>query len=590
MKTSLLRLTATLALSFLGCRAVAADFSTAYESYYEDYLALFPIDAATNGDSDPRYEGVWQNDISDEHRAKEADMVQKHLAQLAKFDRSQLSDEDQLNYDILKWTLELRVAGLAQPTHLLPISQFASPALMFAQMGSGSSLHPFKSAKDYRNFIKRAEGFSGWISTAIANMRVGIERGIVQPRVLMQRTLSQYEPLMFDDPEKNLFYTPLRSLPSNLSADEATALRADYVTAIKNTIIPAYSRLHAFIKNEYIPRCRETSGLSAIPGGREMYAYWVRNWTTTDRAPDDIHELGLREVARIRGEMEKVMQRVEFKGTVTEFISYVAKEPKFAPFKSSEEILNAYRSIEARLTPSLPKLFNRIPKTPFEIRETEKFRAATASVEYQPAAADGSRPGIFYVPIVSPDRIRVPDMEYLFLHEAIPGHHFQFSTTLEKPDLPRFRRFGWSSAYGEGWGLYAESLGTDLGLYTDPYQYFGGLRGEMHRAIRLVVDTGLHAKGWTREQALAFSAQQQGAQPRDVADIERYMAAPGQALSYKIGQLKIIELRNRARQKLGPRFDVRDFHQRVLDDGSVPLAVLESRIDAWIRQIQKRPC
>ncbi|HYP16268.1 MAG TPA: DUF885 domain-containing protein, partial [Opitutus sp.] len=310
---------------------------------------------------------------------------------------------------------------------------------------------------------------------------------------------------------------------------------------------------------------------------------WIRFWTTTDRAPDEIHEIGLAEVARIRREMEAVQAKVGYQGTLFDFLNFVATDPQFAPFRTEDEVLNAYREVDARLRPALPKFFGRIPRTPFEIRATESFRAATASAEYQPAAADGSRPGVFYVPIVDPRQIRNTRLENLFLHEAIPGHHFQISTVLERTDLPRFRRFGWNSAYVEGWALYTESLGEELGLYTDPYQYLGMLLAEMHRAVRLVVDTGLHAKGWTREQALRYSVEQEGGtEQKYVAEIERYMAAPGQALSYKLGQLKIIELRRRAEAELGARFDVRAFHDHILEEGSLPLAVLESRFATWL--------
>jgi uncharacterized protein (DUF885 family) len=400
----------------------------------------------------------------------------------------------------------------------------------------------------------------------------------------MERTLPQYEPLVLDDPEKNILFAPLKMLPASLSADETTSLRADYLKSIRTVMIPAYVRLHGFIRDEYMPHCRETSGIGALPGGAAMYAYWVKFWTTTDRAPDDIHELGLREVVRIRGEMEKVRAQVGFEGNLAEFVKFVTTDPKFAPFTDDQQVLDAYRKIEARIAPSLPKMFGHLPTTKFEIRETEKFRAASASPEYQPASADGSRPGVFYVPIVDPRLIRMPEMEDLFLHEAIPGHHFQFSITLEQPDLPRFRRYGWTSAFGEGWALYTESLGKELGVYTDPYSYFGMLLGEMHRAVRLVVDTGIHAKGWTREQALAYAKEQEGDQPRSAAEIERYMAAPGQALSYKIGQLKFLELRARAEKALGARFDLRAFHDKILIEGPVPLSVLEMRMNAWIKQ------
>lgn len=572
---------------FVSNAAVAETATRAFpdllDAYYDDLRALFPVDAAGSGDSDHRFDHVWQNEISAAHRAQEAAFCDRYSTALAKVDRAALAPEEQLSYDVLRWNLDVRRAGLALPLHLLPINQFWGPALTFAQMGAGSSLHPFKTIDDYRHFISRASGFSEWVDTAIANMREGIRLGIVQPRVLMERTLKQYEPLMADDAANNVFFLPLKSLPADWAPSARDELKSEYEHAIRATILPAYVRLHAFIENEYLPRCVETAGLGAIPGGKEMYAYLVRYWTTTTRPPDEIHALGLAEVSRIRGEITKVQSRVGFKGTYPEFLNYVATDPKFAPFTTEEQVLAAYRSIEKRLTPSLPKFFGHLPRSRFEIRQTESFRAAAASAEYQPGAADGSRPGIFYVPIVDPKLIRSADMEDLFLHEAIPGHHFQMSLALEKPDLPKFRRFGWNSAYGEGWALYTESLGRQLGLYTDPIQYAGMLLGEMHRAVRLVVDTGIHAKGWTREQAMQYSADQEGGKPETYASaIERYMGAPAQALSYKLGQLKIVELRRRAEKQLGDRFDIRAFHDQILDEGCLPLAVLETRVNAWI--------
>lgn len=561
----------------------ASALSVIEENYYEDYVALFPIDATANGDSDRRYEAVFPNDISAEHRGQEAAMARKYLQQLAALDRSKLDAVELLDYEILKWSLDVRLAGLDQPTHLLPVNQFWGAPLLFAQMGSGASLHPFKTEQDYRNFIARAKGFSAWVDTAIANMREGVAKGLVQPRILMERTLPQYEPLMADDAKKNIFFAPLKSLPTELSAADTDQLRSDYLAAIHTIIIPAYARLHSFIKNEYLPRCRDTAGIGAMPGGREMYAYWIRFWTTTDRTPEEIHQLGLSEVTRIHQEMVKVMGDVGFKGTLPEFITFVAKDPQFAPFTTSEQVLDAYRDIEAKLTPSLPKFFGHLPRSKFEIRETEKFRAAAASAEYQPASVDGTRPGIFYVPIVDPKMIRTPEMEDLFLHEAIPGHHFQFSLSLEQPDLPKFRRFGWTSAFSEGWALYTESMGKELGVYQNPYSYYGMLLGELHRAVRLVVDTGIHAKGWSREKAIAYRDEQEGVSPKTASEIERYMAAPAQALSYKLGQLKFLELRRRAEKILGAKFDIRAFHDKILAEGSVPLAVLEFRVNAWIQ-------
>ncbi|MBI2518240.1 MAG: DUF885 domain-containing protein [Opitutae bacterium] len=565
--------------------AVVSRFHATLDNYYEEYLALFPVEAAVNGDNDHRYEAVWPNDIGAEHRAQVAALCEKYLGTLAKYDRAALSTTDQLSYDMLRWNLTLRREGLRQSLHLLPVNQFNCPTLVFAQMGSGTSAHPFNTAQDFRNFLSRARGFSVWVDTAIANMQEGVAKGVVPPRILMERVLPQLEPLMADDEAKNIFFGPLQKLPADLSAADKDKLAADYRAGLRGIVLPAYARLHAFIRDEYLPHCRDTAGVGALPGGKELYAYCVRLQTTTALTPEQIHELGLHEVARIRGEMEKVQAQVGFKGTLNDFLKFVATDPQFTPFKSEEEVLNGYRAIEVRVMANIPKFFGRVPRTKFEIRATEAFRAAAASAEYSAGAADGTRPGIFYVPIVDARKFTTPRMEDLFLHEAIPGHHFQISLALENTGLPRFRRCDASNAYVEGWALYTESLGRELGVYADPYQYLGMLFGDMHRAVRLVVDTGLHAKGWTREQALAYGAENEGGTPdKQQAEIERYMAWPGQALGYKIGQLKIRELRTRGEQQLGARFDLRGFHDEILREGAMPLAVLEAHIRAWLDQ------
>jgi len=575
-------------ISVLGLRA-APSFPAMLDAYYEEYLALFPIDAAVYGDSDRRYEAVWPNDISAEHRARVATMCTKYLAALDGYDRAALPPSEQLSYDTLKWSLTARRDLAGQMYHLLPVNQFSSAILTFAQLASGKSVHPFKTAQDYRNFISRAQGFSQWVDTAMANMREGMAQGIVPPRILMERVQNQLVPLMADDASTNILFGPLGMLPANLAPADKAALEADYRAAIRQTMIPAYARLHAFIEAEYLPRCRDSAGIGALPGGPAAYASSVRWYTTTDLTPDEIHETGLREVARIRGEMDQVRVRVGFKGTLPEFLTFVATDPQFTPFKSEEEVLAAYRAIEGRIMAQVPRFFGHLPRTKFEIRATEKFRVATASHEYSPGTADGSRPGTFYVPIVKPTTYPSPRMENLFLHEAIPGHHFQLSLTLENTALPKFRRYDANNAYVEGWGLYTERMGTELGLYTDPYQYFGMLIGDMQRAVRLVVDTGLHAKGWSREQALAFAAENEGGKPAaHVAKIERYMAAPGQALGYKIGQLKILAIRAAAEKQLGTKFDIRAFHDAVLMEGALPLGVLEAHVQSWADQQAKR--
>jgi uncharacterized protein (DUF885 family) len=569
--------------SGLHASSIVSPFHAMLDSYYEDYLALFPIDAAINGDNDPRYEAVWPNDISGKYREMVAAMCQRYLAGLAKVDRAALSPTDQLSYDTLKWNLTLRLEGTRQFFHLTPVNQFSCPTLTFAQMGSGKGVHPFKKAQDFRNFISRAKDFSQWVDTAIANMREGVAQGIVQPRILMARVLPQLEPLMADDEEKNIFFGPLQMLPKGLTPADRNQLATEYLAAIREIIIPAYGRLHAFIKSEYLPHCRDTAGIGGLPGGPEAYAYAVRFQTTTDFSPEEIHAIGRREVARIRTEMDKVQAQTGFKGTLPEFLNYVATDPQFAPYRTDEEVLNGYRAIEARVMAAVPRFFAHLPRTKFEVRATEKFRAATASAEYNAGTADGSRPGVFYVPILVPQAFRTPRMEDLFLHEAIPGHHFQLSLALENSGLPRFRRYDANNAYVEGWALYCESIGPELGMYSDPYQYLGMLLGDMHRAVRLVVDTGIHAKGWTREQALQYGAEQEGGTPdQQIAEIERYMSWPGQALGYKMGQLKIRELRTLAERQLGAKFDLRAFHDQILMEGALPLAVLEAHLKDWM--------
>ena len=576
------RLLLTLCLLSATTLRAAPSFPAMLDAYYEEYLALFPVTAAEYGDSDTRYEAVWPNDISAEHRAKVAAMCDKYLAALATYDRAKLSPTEQLSYDTLKWSLTARRELGTHFFHLLPVSQFSSPTLTFAQMASGKSLHPFKTARDFRDFISRAQGFSAWVDTAIANMKEGVAKGVVQPRILMERVLPQLEPLMADDVAGNILFGPLAMLPVDLSAVAKDQLAADYRAAVRETMIPAYARLHAYLQADYLPHCRTTSGIGALPGGAAAYASAVRWQTTTDLTPEQIHEIGLREVTRIKGEMEKIRVRVGFKGTLPEFLKFVASDPSFSPFQSDEEVLAAYRAIEGRIMAQVPKFFGHLPRTKFEVRATEKFRAATAAHEYQPGTADGSRPGVFYVPIPDLKRYRNPRMENLFLHEAIPGHHFQISLTVENTTLPKFRRYDGNNAYIEGWALYTEALGPELGLYSDPYQYLGMLYGDMHRAVRLVVDTGMHAKGWTREQAMDFGRDAEGDLPNLVSETERYMANPGQALGYKIGQLKIRELRTRAETKLGPKFDIKDFHDQILLPGALPLSVLEAHIDAWV--------
>jgi uncharacterized protein (DUF885 family) len=408
---------------------------------------------------------------------------------------------------------------------------------------------------------------------------------VVLPKALTEKVIPQFAEMPTPKIEDNLFYSSIKLMPAAFSDEVKKDLTAKYTAEINEKLIPRYKKMTEFLKNEYLPASRASSGIGSLPFGKDLYAVYVKQWTTTEMTPEEIHELGLKEVARLNTEMEKVKNQVGFKGTLLEFFEYVRNKPELKPFKKPEEVIANFERIYSVIKPNVDKLFSLQPKTTFEIRRTEAFREKTASAEYMQGTADGSRPGIFYVPIPDVKEYNVYGDEDLFLHEAIPGHHFQISLQQENTSLPDFRKFNWFGAYGEGWALYTESLGKELGLYQDPYQYFGMLGNEMHRAVRLVVDTGLHSKGWTREQAIKYSMQHEAESEAGITvEIERYMAIPGQALSYKIGQLKILELRKRAQDKMGAKFDIKKFHQKVLESGVMPLALLEKKIDFWIQE------
>jgi uncharacterized protein (DUF885 family) len=554
-----------------------------FEDYFEENLVLNPIQATSIGDG--RYNDRFPDFLSPEGRARFEKQDRDYLAKIDAIDASLLEGQDLLSYDIFKSNRERSIEGLRFPGHLLPLNQFFSTPNFFVQMGSGNGLHPFKKVKDYDDWLKRIDGYVAWTDQAIANMREGIRQGYVQPRILMEKTLPQLTAHVVAKPEDSLFWGPIRNLPADFSQADKDRLIAAYRDAIANRIVPSYKKLHDFVRDEYIPKCRETVGLYALPDGGAWYAFNVKSITTTDLTPEEIHEIGLKEVARIHGEMEKVMKEVGFKGDLKAFFKHVKEDPKFF-WTRREDLIQGYYEIKKRADAALPVLFEIMPKADYEIRAVEPFREKTASGgQYNAASEDGSRPGIFYANAYDLKSRAKWAMESLSLHEGNPGHHFQITIARENKALPRFRRFGGYTAYSEGWGLYAESLGKELGMYSDPYQYFGMLEAELWRAIRLVVDTGIHAKGWTRQQVLDYmTANSAAGEAQKVSEAERFMAIPGQALAYKLGQMKLRELRTRAEQKLGSKFDVRKFHTEVLRDGALPLDVLERKIDRWIAE------
>ncbi|WP_210518533.1 DUF885 domain-containing protein [Hymenobacter terricola] len=554
-----------------------------FSSYWEKQSRLDPMSATAQGDN--RYNDRLPNDGTRAYRDTLTAFYQDYLGRLEKFDRTSLSDNDKISYDIFQYEMKQRLAGLKLNTWMMPANQFWGLPLTLGQYGSGEGNQPFKTVKDYDNWLGRVRGFTVWTDTAIANFRRGVKAGVVLPKTLVVKMIPQMrgKDIVVTDPAKSLFYGPITRFPKDFSDADKTRLADAYKKAILTELVPSYQKMGDFLEKEYLPKARTTSGIAAIPGGPEMYSYYVAYWTTTTKTPAEIYKTGLAEVARIRGEMERVKNETGFKGDLKAFFEYLKTDKKFMPYKSPREVLDAFRKIQATIDPNLKKMFGRTPKTPFEIRETEKFREASASAEYNQGSPDGSRPGIFYVPIPDAAKFNTTSgMESLFLHEAIPGHHYQISLQQEDKDLPKFRRFAWYGAMGEGWALYTESLGKELGLYTDPYQYMGALGDEIHRAIRLVVDTGLHTRNMTREEAIAYMmANEAMSKDGATAEIERYMAIPGQALSYKIGALKIQELRAKYQKQLGSKFSLSNFHDELLKDGVMPLAVLETKMDAW---------
>ena len=559
-------------------------FNSFTDRYYEEFLKLNPLEATQIADY--RYNDQLPIDISEQYRHELRSFYQRYRDSLQHFERTTLTDQQQISYDLLVHETGLRLDLLQIPEHFMPVQQFWGLTILMPQLGSGQSFQPFKSVKDYDDFLKRIDAFAIWMDTAIVNMGRGLAEGYTYPRILMERVLPQAKDMMVTDVTQSIFYQPIINLPDSIDAKEKARLNDAYSAAIKEKIVPAYTKLHNFIRDEYIPRTRTSAGISAIPRGHAYYQKMIRLYTTTDLTPDSIFRLGESEVARIRGEMERVKDQMNFTGDLKSFFAFVNDDRQFKPFKTDAEVLDAFYAIGAKIQPKLESLFNMKPKTSFEIRQTEEFREMSAAAQYSPGAPDGSRPGIFYVPIVDPTDFNVAGMETLFLHEAIPGHHYQISLQSENEELPRFRRTLYYSAFGEGWALYTESLGRELGLYTDPIQHFGHLGDEMHRAIRLVVDVGLHTKGWTREQAIRYMRDNEAVSEQSaVAEIERYMAIPGQALSYKIGQLKIRELRRRAEEELGEKFDIGLFHDEILRYGNLPLNLLEARIVEWIEKM-----
>jgi uncharacterized protein (DUF885 family) len=553
-----------------------------FERYFEDVLRLDPLLATYIGDH--RYDDRLPNSIGPEYRAEVRALNERYLAEARAIDAARLSPADLISYEIFVGEREHARAAERFPAHLLPLNQAGGLLNQMPALGSGSGAQPFATSVDYQEWLARLDGMVAWMDQAIANMREGMAAGVVQPRPVMEKVLPQLEAMIVERPEDSLFYAPVRAFPDAVPAADRQRLAAAYAAAIRDEVVPAYRRLRDFVRDEYLPNTRGTVAWSELPDGDAWYAMFVQEHTTTTMTAEQIHQLGLGEVSRILGEMDGVRQAVGFEGDLEAFFTFLETDPRFY-FTRGEDLLAGYRELKVRIAAALPRLFSAFPRADYEVRAIEPYRARSAAgAQYQNPSADGSRPGIFYVNTFNLKAQPKFGMETLSLHEASPGHHFQGTLQQELEDLPRFRRFGGDyTAFVEGWALYAEFLGKELGLFTDPYQWFGRLNDEQLRAMRLVVDTGLHAKAWSREQAIRYMLENSTLAPSDVeSEVERYIAWPGQALGYKVGDLRIQALRRRAEAALGPQFDVRDFHREVLCDGAVPMDVLEAKIERWI--------
>jgi uncharacterized protein (DUF885 family) len=559
----------------------SGQLATLVAQYFEKRLELNPLSATQIGDH--RFDDRLANRYGPEYIAATEAMNAEFLQRLLEIDESVLAGQDWLTYEAFKLSRENAIAGQQFPAELQPVNQFYSAPKSFVQLGSGAAYHPFKSVRNYDDFLSRIDDYVVLNKQLIENMKLGMQQGIVQPRILMEKVLPQLASQVVENVQDSLFYLPIKNLPDDFNDDDRQRLTAAYTEAIRDKIIPAYQLLGDFIRDEYLSAARESTGLSALPNGKAWYAYMVKLRTTTDLTPDEIHQIGLDEVARIHEEMRGVMEEVDFEGDLKDFFEFLNSDERFY-FDEPEQLIQGYRDMSEHIASLAPKLFSIFPKTGFEVRRVEPFREKSGSGgSYNRGTPDGSRPGIFYANAYDIKARPIWAMESLFLHEAIPGHHFQISIQQEQESLPEFRRFGGYTAFSEGWGLYAESLGKELGVYTDPYQYFGALNAELWRALRLVVDTGLHAKGWSRQDVLDYMyANSAVKEARAVSETERFIAIPGQALAYKIGQLKIRELRDRAEDRLGSRFDLRAFHSVILIDGALPLSLLEMKVDRWI--------
>jgi len=548
-----------------------------FTAEWEHTMQTSPTWASQLGDR--RWNDRWP-DVSLAAIEREQAHTRDVLARLAAIQRDALPPTDRPNYDMFRLNAEESLESFRFGRHLIPLDQRSG---IQTEDELASALR-FETVKDYEDWIARLRAFGGYMDQTIALMREGMRRGLVQPKATMQRVPAQIDQQLVDAPEKSPFFKPLVTMAASIGAEDRQRLTAEAKQAVAEGVLPAFTRFKTFFTGEYLPACLDGVGAWRWPEGEAIYTFLARSFTTTTLSPQQIHEIGLSEVARIRGEMEKVKARAKFTGTLSEFFTFLRSDPRFYCADENQLFLE-YLATTKRADPTLVKLFRTLPRAPYGVeRIPAKMAPDTTAAYYREPAPDGSRAGSYFVNTYKPESRPRWEMMALSLHEAVPGHHFQIALAQEQGALPQFRRYINYTAYAEGWALYAESLGDELGLYEDPYDKFGQLTYEMWRAVRLVVDTGIHALQWDRAKAIAFFRENAPKTEQDIVnEIDRYISWPGQALAYKIGELKIKELRARAAKELGGKFDVKEFHDVVLLGGAMPLSLLEQRVDEWLR-------
>ena len=556
-----------------------AQLHALFEAAWEQDLQDDPRMASQLGDE--RFNARWA-DHSPQAWERRDRQSRALLEQVARVAVNALPREEQLNLELFKRTYQDRLDQFRFKAHLRPLDQLNySEGILTAN--ELTELIAFDSPRDYEDWLARLQAMDRYVDQTIALLREGIRERNTQPRIIIERVIKQLAAHLVDEPTQSAFYLPFKSYPASIPAEQRAQFDTAAKAAIKTTVLPAYRRLQSFIASEYLPASRATVGIWDTPDGEAFYANRLQWFTTTSLSADAIHELGLREVARLRAQMQTIIEQVGFKASFADFLAHLRTDPQFR-YGSAEELFDAYVIMSKRIDPLLTGYFGTLPRTPYGVRPIPSANAPdTTTAYYQPLSADGRRPGYFYVNLYRPAERPKYEIPVLTAHEAVPGHHIQQAIAKELGELPKFRRDFEATAFVEGWALYAESLGDEMGLYTDPYDKFGQLTYEMWRAVRLVIDTGMHHKRWTRERAIEFFRTNAAKSELDISnEVDRYIAWPGQATAYKIGELKLKELRQRARTKLGQRFDLRAFHDTVLGEGAVPLDVLEQRIDAWI--------